>query len=271
MVRKAVFLDFDGTYAHLSVPPQAHIDAVLAVRKAGNPVFLCTGRPLAMIPAGVIEVMDGLVGSAGAYVRIGDDVLADRRFDPALGDRLVGVLMGLGAAFILEGPEKLYGPPSLVPALLDLRAKLGIPEENRNSGFERMILTEELSGIAFSKATVAHSTVSLPDIVAQVGDGVDWVGAAIPGVEAEGGEIFQAGISKATGMAIVCEALGIAQADTVAFGDGANDVEMLAWAGVGVAMAGSNPRALAVADRTTPGPQDAGLVSAFADLGLTSP
>lgn len=44
------------------------------------------------------------------------------------------------------------------------------------------------------------------------------------------------GISKASALSGVAEELGVAQADVLAIGDGRNDVEMLRWAGRGVAM-----------------------------------
>ena len=44
------------------------------------------------------------------------------------------------------------------------------------------------------------------------------------------------GVSKASALADVAEELGVAQADVLAIGDGRNDVEMLRWAGRGVAM-----------------------------------
>ena len=44
------------------------------------------------------------------------------------------------------------------------------------------------------------------------------------------------GISKATGLDYVCTQLGIDRADVLAIGDGRNDIEMLQWAGHGVAM-----------------------------------
>jgi len=49
------------------------------------------------------------------------------------------------------------------------------------------------------------------------------------------------GVSKASGLEHVCSKLGVAQADVLAIGDGFNDVEMLQWAGRGVAM-GQAPR-----------------------------
>ena len=44
------------------------------------------------------------------------------------------------------------------------------------------------------------------------------------------------GVSKASALADVADRLGVAQADVLAIGDGRNDVEMLRWAGRGVAM-----------------------------------
>ena len=44
------------------------------------------------------------------------------------------------------------------------------------------------------------------------------------------------GVSKASALAEVAERLGVAQQDVLAIGDGRNDIEMLRWAGRGVAM-----------------------------------
>ena len=56
------------------------------------------------------------------------------------------------------------------------------------------------------------------------------------------------GVSKASGMQLVADRLGVDPADVLAVGDGHNDIEMLQWAGRGVAM-GHGPDALkSVAD-----------------------
>ena len=44
------------------------------------------------------------------------------------------------------------------------------------------------------------------------------------------------GVSKASGLAEVADRLGVAREDVLAIGDGRNDIEMLEWAGRGVAM-----------------------------------
>jgi Cof subfamily protein (haloacid dehalogenase superfamily) len=49
-------------------------------------------------------------------------------------------------------------------------------------------------------------------------------------------DIAPEGVSKASGLADVADQLGVAQEDVLAIGDGRNDLEMLRWAGRGVAM-----------------------------------
>ena len=55
-------------------------------------------------------------------------------------------------------------------------------------------------------------------------------------------------VSKATALAEVADALGVARAQVVAFGDGNNDAPMLAWAGLGVAMPHAAATARGAAD-----------------------
>ncbi len=49
-------------------------------------------------------------------------------------------------------------------------------------------------------------------------------------------DLAPSGVSKATGLKAICSRLGVTAADVLAIGDGRNDVEMLRWAGRGVAM-----------------------------------
>ena len=67
------------------------------------------------------------------------------------------------------------------------------------------------------------------------------------------------GVSKASGLEAICARLGLEAADVVAVGDGLNDLEMLRWAGRGVAMGGSPPQVIAAADDVTGSVFDDGL------------
>lgn len=64
---------------------------------------------------------------------------------------------------------------------------------------------------------------------------------------------------KAKALAFLCEQMGVPQAQSVAVGDGRNDVTMIAWAGLGVAVEGSEPEVIAAADRTIPAPGHGGI------------
>jgi HAD superfamily hydrolase (TIGR01484 family) len=59
------------------------------------------------------------------------------------------------------------------------------------------------------------------------------------------------GISKASALAEVAARLGVDQADVLAIGDGRNDIEMITWAGRGVAMGQSPDEVKAAADHVT--------------------
>ena len=64
-------------------------------------------------------------------------------------------------------------------------------------------------------------------------------------------EIMPLGVSKATGVEELARPQGITAAEVVTFGDMPNDVPMLSWAGLGVAMGNAHPDAVAAADEVT--------------------
>ena len=65
-------------------------------------------------------------------------------------------------------------------------------------------------------------------------------------------EFMAYGISKAVGLAVVAERYGIDSSEVLSFGDANNDVTMLQWTGLGVAMSQSTPAAKAAANRVAP-------------------
>lgn len=85
-------------------------------------------------------------------------------------------------------------------------------------------------------------------------------GAAVPYHGAgEWVELLPDGVSKASGLAVVCERLGVPVGDVVAVGDSWNDIPMLTWAGTGVAMADAADHVREVADRIVPSASDDGV------------
>ncbi|MEU6541319.1 HAD family hydrolase [Streptomyces sp. NPDC047000] len=74
-------------------------------------------------------------------------------------------------------------------------------------------------------------------------------------------ELQPCGITKATGLALAAEHLGVRPADTIAFGDMPNDIPMFDWAAHGVAMANAHPELKAVADEITLSNEDDGIAA----------
>jgi len=71
------------------------------------------------------------------------------------------------------------------------------------------------------------------------------------------------GMSKAVGVDWLAQSLGLRREDVMAVGDNDNDAEMLAWAGLGVAMGRASPKALAAARETVPPVGDDGAAVAL--------
>jgi hydroxymethylpyrimidine pyrophosphatase-like HAD family hydrolase len=64
-------------------------------------------------------------------------------------------------------------------------------------------------------------------------------------------DLAPVGVSKASGLQLVVSALGLDAKDVLAIGDGRNDLEMLRWAGRGVAMGQAVTEVHEAADATT--------------------
>jgi Cof subfamily protein (haloacid dehalogenase superfamily) len=101
-----------------------------------------------------------------------------------------------------------------------------------------------------------------PEMSARYRDKVD-----VLSTEHENLEFMPRGIDKATAVAKVAAEYGVRQGEVLAFGDGENDVAMLAWAGVGVAMRHGNQAAIAAAKRVSPpGPPGSSFARAVDEL-----
>lgn len=271
--RRAVFLDVDGTYAVFGAAPAGHVAAVRAARDAGHLVFLCTGRPMSMVPAHLLAAgFDGVVAAGGAYAVLGDEVLLDIRFPADLAARTVEVMDSYGVTYLLEAPEAVYTAPGTEEQLRQAyRAHLADAPSATTVVSDILASVRPVpaaGAVSFAKVSVVVSSVPVEQLGAEVGEQLAVLPSSVPALGEEAGEIFLADVHKAVGMDAIVRRLGLAREDVIGFGDGLNDLEMLEYAGVGVAIEGSHERLLAVADRTAAGPEVEGLVQAFAELGL---
>jgi 5-amino-6-(5-phospho-D-ribitylamino)uracil phosphatase len=66
-------------------------------------------------------------------------------------------------------------------------------------------------------------------------------------------------VTKATGLEFLSEHLGFTRERTVAFGDGENDIELVDWAGYGVAVENAHDQVKEVADLVCPSVDEEGV------------
>ncbi len=252
---RLVALDVDGTIANYdgSISP-AVAEAVRAVAAHGVAVVLATGRSMhgTLPECDELGLFDGLaVCSNGAVIAdvhtrstiqvvTFDATDAVRFFASRIPDALLAVeVVGVGYRVTGRFPEgELGGEITVVPpdALLDGPATRLIarwPNGDRQLFFQ-LAREAGLRGIDYAIGYDA------------------WL------------DVMPAGVSKASGLQLVCQRLGIDPADALAVGDGHNDLEMLAWAGLGVAMGNAAPDVQAAADEVAGGIDDDGLVDLLA-------
>ena len=271
---KAVFIDFDGTYADRGQVPAEHVQAVRGARENGHRILLCTGRPKAMVPHRILDsVFDGLVGAAGGYVEIDGTVLADRRFPEDLASQVVTVRTSHDVTFLLEAPEAVYGPVGIRERMRTILDRTLGPAGSTgvNDILDGVRATDNLRDHSFGKVTVFGSPIPVGELAQMIGPLVGTLPNSVTGLRGHAGEIYLRDVDKAGGMALAASHLGIGRSDTIGIGDGYNDLEMLAQAGTAVVVEGAPPEVLALADHIIPGPAEAGIARGFAELGLTLP
>jgi Cof subfamily protein (haloacid dehalogenase superfamily) len=79
-------------------------------------------------------------------------------------------------------------------------------------------------------------------------------------------EFAQEGVTKGSGMDFLADRLGFTKAQTVAFGDGENDVELVEWPHYGIAVANAHERVKAVARWVCPPAEDEGVAQVIEAL-----
>jgi Cof subfamily protein (haloacid dehalogenase superfamily) len=109
-----------------------------------------------------------------------------------------------------------------------------------------------------SKVLLRHHALSDDELAATARDVVGSLATVTmsgPGTV----ELQPCGITKATGLALAAEHLGVSARHAIAFGDMPNDIPMFDWAARGVAMANAHPELKAVADEITLSNEDDGI------------
>jgi Cof subfamily protein (haloacid dehalogenase superfamily) len=234
-------LDIDDTLVtHLGSVNERVVDAVGRATAAGINVVLSTGRTISTTaPIARALGLDGwAVCSNGAMLAMvePETIVETVTFDPrSVLDRIVALLPG--AVYAVEDTHGVFHATRIFGA-----GSLGL--SLREVPFEHLLKEPVVRLVVRSDE---HVETGFGEIVEQMG-----LHTVIFGVgDTAWMDIGPTGVSKATMLARLCTRLDINPARTVAVGDSWNDIDMLTWAGTGVAM-GSAPRSVTnAADATT--------------------
>ncbi len=245
---RLVALDVDGTIVdETNVVTDEVAEAIGRVVDAGVPVVLSTGRSwvsaLTVVEQLPLAHAEHVLSNGAVTVRYPPFELVDvLTFDPRpVIDRILaehpGVLLGVeevGVGYRVTDhfPDgELHGAIAVVglDELADSPVTRIVVRDPRSSEEEFIALAHRLGleGVSYSIGYTA------------------WL------------DIAPEGVDKAHGLQRVCGRLGVAASDVLAVGDGRNDLQMLEWAGRGVAMGHGPAELLTAADAVT-GTLDAG-------------
>lgn len=250
---KMVATDVDGTLIDHDERVTARTKAaVAALITDGVPFVLATGRP----PRWIDPVVDGLgyaplcVCGNGAviYDSAADRVLASRTLDVDtlswIADLAERALPGCGLAAERVGASAHDAvTPQFVSSPEYEHAWLN-PDDTEVSRME-VIDAPAIKMLVRLRGTRSGDMRAV--LAPLIGDRADITYSTDHGLI----ELSAPGVTKASGLAIVAQRLGVEHSAIIAFGDMPNDVPMLTMVGHGVAMANAHPEALAAADEVT--------------------
>jgi Cof subfamily protein (haloacid dehalogenase superfamily) len=248
---KLIATDLDGTLVRSDDTVSAYSHGVLRrVRAAGIPIVGVTGRGPRIIELCRHDIpeADYLVLAQGARV-------VDLT-DPAGPVNLRTVTVpGAVVLSVIEALEAVVGP---LAVMVEARDEPGAPLWGEPQpawrypdALEHRSRADALAGPVLK--AFAHSPRFEPDeLMAIARELVPAGGVTVTQAGLGYIEICPPGVTKATGLAVVADLLGVDPSEVLVFGDMPNDLPMFGWAGWSrVAVAGAHPEVRAVADELT--------------------
>ncbi|NLL42750.1 MAG: HAD family phosphatase [Firmicutes bacterium] len=250
-------LDIDGTLLNSKSELTARTKAaIFSAKERGLKVVLATGRRLgSTLPFAEALGLDELVivhNGALVYDLFSGRTLIQRGIDLAAAQEIVDKLDSLGINYVV------YTGDSAGERVIAAQGSWDEPENllGYYLGEEAEFLEKvnlEASPMRISLIDRADKIDALyVEFAASFGGKVNGMLFGSKGDTWKGIEIIPADCNKGTGLALAAERLGLEAKHVVAIGDNVNDIEMITWAGLGVAMANGSQELKQKAKRIAP-------------------
>ncbi|MDD5887426.1 MAG: HAD family hydrolase [Oscillospiraceae bacterium] len=271
MTPKIVFLDIDGTLCDRSgIVSDSTLYALRTAAANGNQMVVCSGRTKVQIfPKLNPADYQGVISAAGSCVTCGGRVVWQKIMEPDAVRRMVRFFRGQDMPFFLQSEEAIYTDPHSASQIRDAFLEIGRSEKDVEEVFGTLTVVddpEEQPNI--EKALYYRCKLPVEEVDAALGHAFTIQDSSYKVTRFCDGEVTCRGINKAEGMQHYLNYVGRSAEDTIAFGDGPNDFEMLQFAGLGVAMGNGVPALRERADYVTDTVTNNGIEKAFRKLGL---
>ncbi len=253
---KAAFFDIDGTLVsfHTHQVSQGTKRAFAALHAKGIRTFISTGRPECLIPKMPLS-FDGYVTMNGGYCYMNDRITYKNPLPQDEADRWLQYVGENGLCTMLFTDHEMY-----VNTLEDATA-IALQEALEFQMPPRLPL-EEMVG----KEAYQYIAIMEPDCDAEVLSLLPH--CRLPRWHPQFCDIISQNNSKAVGIESIISTLGINREECICFGDGNNDIEMLEYCGIGVAMGNANDEVKAHADYVTTSVDEEGIAHALYELRI---
>jgi Cof subfamily protein (haloacid dehalogenase superfamily) len=246
---RLVASDIDGTLIRSDgkLSPRT-IDVLDQLFQRGVPTVLVTGRPVRWLRQLYDQMVEPLpavcANGAVVYDPDTDEIL---RAAPLTVDLLVDVTERLRAAV----PDIALAVEVEDGRSFWYEEKWPLHWDGEHKAVRVLATPEELTSAPAVKLLARSASYGPDDFAALVSTTLGELAEATHSSTSALVEISAAGVTKAAGLAWLCERDGYTAADVVAFGDMPNDLPLLAWAGRSVAMANAHPAVREIADEVT--------------------
>lgn len=257
-----MFFDIDGTLLPEqpgAVIPESTLRALRLARKAGNLLFVNTGRPAANVDEDIRSLdFDGYVFGCGTHIVCGGQKIFYRTVDRALCLSTVQLLRECDAVPMFERRDGVFFDFTMrqIPMIQQVRASFAAQGKNVDRS------TED-KDFSFDKFIICYDGHSdLDRLRPAIEKSFSWIHRGYGFAE-----IVPAGCSKATGISAVLDCCGIDRADAFAVGDSLNDLPMFDAVGTSISM-GNVKRLIPYADYVTDDIMQDGIYNAMEHFGF---
>ncbi len=258
---KIIFFDVDGTLVpiHHESAPASAVKALRKLKEKGIKLIISSGRHLMDIEVLGLPVFDGYITTNGASCMVDGKVIFKQYIPQADIERLVTYLQGSGRfPCIIETDDNAYlnytdrytdqlqrDLKTRKPVLCDL----DLWSEKTRSGVIQMLGFFDVD----KEGKIMRDI--LPGCVTK-----RWCSYFT--------DIIQKDCDKAKGIEKILDHYHFLPEEAMAFGDGGNDLTMLQYVGVGIAMGNAADKVKAVADFVTSSVEEDGIYKGLEDYGL---